>query len=144
MGGMRFGRTSLVARRQGPAHLAMGRLWRSVGLLTVLLVGVLALVPAGASAEPLCTDTWTGPAEGQWEEESDWSTGKTPTSTSVACIGVGKTVKVSFLGPQAGVVQGEGTVVISGGALEVANALEPSAIAHLSVVGGKLIGSAEI
>ncbi len=141
MGGMRFGRTSLVARAHGPGRIAIGRLWRSVGLLAVLLVGVLALVPAGASAEPLCTDTWTGPAEGEWTTAEDWSTGKVPTSTSVACIGEGKTVDVPSGTFQTGVLEGKGGVVLSGGrfsSLEVASALEASNIHSLNTGSGSL------
>jgi RHS repeat-associated protein len=54
-----------------------------------------------------------------------------PTSTSVACIGSGKKVKVTEGTNQTGVVQGEGTLAISSGSLEVANALEASHIASL-------------
>jgi RHS repeat-associated protein len=126
-------------------RFAVKKLWGRVGLLAVLLVGVLALAPAGASAEPLCTDTWVGPSEGNWSTESDWSTGERPTGGSVVCIGSGKTVSVSFRGSEAGVVQGNGTLVVeSSGALEVKDALEPSTITSLSITGGELITSAEM
>ncbi len=110
---------------------------RVVCLVAVVLAVVLVLT-AGASAESLCTDTWTGPGEGNWTTAEDWSTGKVPTSTDVACIGSGKTVDVTVGTNQTGVVQGEGTLVISGGSLEVANVLEVSSIATLSVTGGTL------
>jgi RHS repeat-associated protein len=110
--------------------------------LAALLVAVLALAPASAAAEPLCTDTWSGPAEGDWTTAGDWSTGEVPTSTSVACIGAGKTVSVTT-GQSIGVVQGEGTLVIRG-ELEVANALEASNIAHLTVTGGILLGAGSV
>jgi RHS repeat-associated protein len=141
MGGMRFGRIRLVVRAQGPAR-SVGRLWRSVGLLTVLLVGILAFGAASASAESLCTNTWTGPSEGEWTTAGDWSTGAVPTSTSVACIGSGDTVNVTGGTNQAGVVQGDGTLAISGGSLEVASALEVSRIASLTLAGGTLNGPA--
>jgi adhesin HecA-like repeat protein len=51
-----------------------------------------------------------------------------PTSTDVACIGSGKAVKVTEGTNQTGVVQGEGTLSITGGSLEVANVLEASSI----------------
>ena len=143
MGGMRLGRERLVVGAQGPGRIAVKKLGRNVGLLVVLLVGVLALVPAGASAEPLCTYTWTGPAEGEWTTEADWSTG-VPTSISVACIGSGKTVEVTGGFSETGVVQGVGKLVISGGSLEVANTLEASNIANLTVDGGVLRGAAEV
>jgi RHS repeat-associated protein len=105
-----------------------------VAYLAVVVVGTLALLPAGASAEPVCTDTWSGPSEGTWQTATNWSTGKVPTSTDVACIGAGKTVKVTEGTGQAGVVQGEGALVISG-SLEVASALEASKIKSLTVEG---------
>jgi hypothetical protein len=58
-------------------------------------------------------------------------------STDVACIGAGKTVTVSAA-DQAGVVQGEGALVVSSGSLEVAGALEASRISALTLSGGAL------
>jgi hypothetical protein len=144
MGGMRFGRIRLAVRAQDPGRIAVKKLWRRVGLLAVLLVGALALVPAGASAEPLCTDSWTGPGEGEWTTAEDWSTGKVPTSASVACVGSGKTVKVASGANQTGVVQGTGTLVISGGSLEIANALEASSMTDFSLFGGSLTGAGSL
>jgi hypothetical protein len=107
-------------------------LMRSVGLVVVLLVLLVLLVaPASALAEPLCTDTWVGPSEGPWQTASDWSTGKVPSSSDVACIGSGKTVKMLEGTNQAGVVQGEGTLAVLGGTLEVSSVLEPSVIRAL-------------
>ena len=60
----------------------------------VVLTAVLSVTAGSAAAEPLCTTTWTGPAEGaEWSTGEDWS-GGVPTSTSVACVGTGKTVLV--------------------------------------------------
>jgi hypothetical protein len=70
----------------------------------------------------------------------DWSTGKVPASTDVACIGSGKTVKVIEGTNQTGVVQGDGTLVISGGALEVASVLERSSIKTFRLLSGTLTG----
>jgi YD repeat-containing protein len=111
---------------------------RGVCALVVLLVVVLALGAASASAESLCTDTWTGPAEGEWTIAEDWSTGKVPTSTSVACIGSGKTIKVIGGTNETGVVQGEGTLSITGGTLEVTSALEASKLSTLTLSNGTL------
>jgi RHS repeat-associated protein len=121
-------------------------------LLIVLLGAVFCLVlcPAGASAESLCTDTWTGPSEGSWETASNWSGGHIPGSSDVACIGSGKTVTAASGTHQAGVVQGEGTLAISGGSLEVSSVLEPSVIKNVSVSKGSefgegaLTGAAEV
>jgi RHS repeat-associated protein len=119
-------------KRQRPLRLAA---------VSALVLVVLALAPASASAEALCSDTWTGPAEGSWATAANWSAGHAPTSTDVACIGAGKTVKVTEGTNQAGVVQGEGTVAISSGSLEVANALEASNLHSLTISGGTLSGA---
>jgi hypothetical protein len=143
MGGMRFGGAWLTSVRGGwPCRLPTDVLVvRSLGCLAVLQAAVLVLAPAGASAESLCTDTWTGPGEGNWTTAEDWATSKVPTSTDVACIGSGKTVNVTTGANQAGVVQGAGILAISGGSLELASGLEVSTIASLKQTGGTLTGA---
>ena len=119
--------------------------WRvAMAVLLLSLLVMLVFVPGSASAEPLCTDTWTGPAEGPWRTAEDWSTGKVPVSTDVACIGAGKTVKVTEGTNQTGVLEGEGGVELSGGSLEVANALESSSIKSLSVFRATLTGAGTV
>jgi hypothetical protein len=60
MSGMRVGGKRLGIGASTGRTLFAARL----GLSTALIVGlVIALVPAVASAESLCTDTWVGPAE---------------------------------------------------------------------------------
>jgi RHS repeat-associated protein len=108
--------------------------------LVALLVAVLALAPASALAEPLCTDTWTGANEGLWQTGSNWSTGKVPSSTDAACIEAGKTVKVTEGTNQAGVLEDKGTLVMSGGSLEIVSALEASSAHALTLSGGTLTG----
>ncbi len=110
---------------------------RIAGLLATALAAFFAL-SAGASAQTLCSDTWTGPSEGNWRTAADWSTGQVPTSADAACIGAGSKVEVSEGSSQPGVVQGEGALVISGGTFELANALESSSIASLTLSGGTL------
>lgn len=117
--------------------------WTVVGFLLVLLVA-LAMVPAGASAEPLCTDKWTGGSSGSWQTASNWSTGKVPTSADVACVGVGVTVEVSGGANAAGVLADEGTLVLRGGSLELASALEESTVHALTASGGTLKGAAKL
>ena len=139
-GGDRVGRGAREGRTAASVSLP-----RCVCALVVALVGVLALGAGSAWAEPVCTDTWTGPSEGEWTNAEDWSTGKVPTSTSVACIGSGKTVKITAGTNETGVVQGEGTLVISGGSLEVVNTLEVSSIKGLALsLTGTLTGSGEV
>lgn len=115
-----------------------------VGLPIALAVLVLALVPAVASAESLCTDTWVGPGEGTWQTAADWSLAAVPTSTDVACVGSGKTVKVTEGSDVAGDLQGLGAVKISGGSLELSNVLEPSTIGSFTLLGGSLTGAATL
>src|SRR5271166_5578452 len=88
---------------------------------------------AGASAEPLCTNTWTGPSEGSWRTAADWSAGNVPTSSDVACIEAGDTVDIAEGSNQAGVVQGQGALALTGGLLELTNALDASSIASLAL-----------
>jgi RHS repeat-associated protein len=130
------------------AAVLHGLLRPSVGVLLCCFAAatVVAFCAAAtsASAESLCTDTWSGPTEGVWQTAANWSASHVPTSSDVACIGAGKTAQVTGGTNQAGVVQGEGTLAISGGSLEVANALEPSSLARLSVLGGALTGAAEV
>jgi RHS repeat-associated protein len=109
---------------------------RGVCTLATVLAVVFVLLPAAAAAESLCTDTWTGPSKGTWATGADWSTGKVPTSADVACIGSGKTVEANEGSYQTGVVQGEGSLVIYRGSLEITNALEVSRIAALTLTEG--------
>jgi RHS repeat-associated protein len=144
MGGMRFGRIRLVVRAQGPDCITVKKLGRGVGLLTVLLVGVLALAPAGASAEPLCTDTWIGPSEGSWASAEDWSSG-VPTSSSVVCIGAGKTVTIKGEGTfYAGVIEDSGGLSIEFASLDITDALERSSVSVLTSENSNLIGPASL
>ncbi len=99
-------------------------------LLTAM--ALLGLAATGASAEALCTDTWTGPSEGKWQTASNWSGEHVPTGSDVACVGSGKTVTVNASGEQAGVLQGAGAVAIAGGGLELTSTLENSNIASLA------------
>jgi RHS repeat-associated protein len=117
--------------------VALGGVAVTFGLLFAAL-----MTPVVASAEPLCTDTWVGGMEGSWQTAAGWSTGKVPASSDVACIGAGNTVKVTEGIDQAGVVQGEGGLRVSGGTLEVSNVLEASKIKTLKVTGGTLTGGA--
>ena len=142
MGEMRFRGTRLVDGRCGGLRASLGL--SGVGFFVALLV-VMAVAPAIASAESLCTDTFTGASEATWQTASNWSTGKVPTSSDVACVGSAKTVKVTSGSQVAGVLQGEGELVISGGSLELTNTLEASSIRALVLSGGgTLTGAATV
>jgi RHS repeat-associated protein len=142
MRGMRFGMVlveGIAGRRNQPFAGAFAA--RSVGLLTALALA-LVCAPGSAWAEPMCTDTWTGASEGTWQTASNWSTGKVPGSSDVACIGAEKTVRVTEGANQAGVLEDKGTLAISGGSLELTNALEASSAASLTItVSGTLTGA---
>jgi RHS repeat-associated protein len=116
---------------------------RRVAWLLGLGIAAVLLTPAGALGAT-CTDTWTGPVEGNWEAGENWSLGTVPTSTEVACIGPKTSVKV--LGNIAvGVLQVEGTLMIGGGLLEVTNSSEASSIASLSIRSvGTLTGAGTV
>jgi RHS repeat-associated protein len=134
---MRLGRMRLASGGWGLRTASASRV---VGVVVVLLVA-LAVVPAGASAESVCTDTWTRPSEGEWQVASDWSSGKVPSSSDVACVGSGATVTITGGSDVAGVLQGEGGVAVSAGSLELTNTLEGSTIRTLSLSGGTLTGA---
>jgi hypothetical protein len=129
------GRLAILVRRSR----GMASSYVSLCAVVVAVAGLsLAVVPATASAEPLCTDSWTGPAEGSWQTASNWSKEEVPGSSDVACIGSGKTVQVTGGSNQASSVQGEGALTISGGSMELVDALETSSIGGLGIGGGTL------
>jgi RHS repeat-associated protein len=131
----RFGQTRLWASARRRARLVAGALAsRRACALIMVLFAVLAVGAASASAESLCTDTWVGPSEGAWETAADWSTGEVPTSVDVACVGAGKTVKISSGTHEVGVLQGEGSISLSS-TLAIVNALEESSIKALTLTG---------
>ena len=92
-------------------------------------------------AKPSCTKTWEGPSGGAWQTESDWSAKHQPTSSEIACISSGNTVVVSSGSDEAGIVQGEGTVRITGGSLNLTSLTEHSVIRAVELNGGALTGS---
>jgi RHS repeat-associated protein len=142
VGVMWFGRAGVAVERgrfaRAETRLALG------GVVLLLAFLALVLVPAGASAEPLCTDTWTGGSTGTWQTASNWSTGKVPTSADVACVGAGVTVEVSSGANAAAVLENKGTLVLSRGSLELAGALEESTAYAFTVSGGTLKGAAKL
>ncbi len=113
------------------------------GAAVAALLACLTMA-AGASAQSVCSDTWAGPSEGNWQTAADWSTGNVPTSSDVACIEAPDRVIVSEGAAQAGVVQGEGALAVSAGTLELTNALEASSIASLTLGGGTLTIAGEL
>ena len=145
MSRIRLSRTLLIAHINGGDSMVAGTgMARSICLLALLLMAGLTLGAAGASAEPLCTDKWTGGSSGSWQTASNWSTGKVPTSADVACIGGGVTVEVSSGANAAGVLADEGTLVLRGGSLELSSVLEESTVHAFTASGGRLTGAAKL
>ncbi len=130
----------LKAGSQG-STLSRKAVWLA-GMMGLVGVAMLAL-PTLASAAT-CGNTWEGPAEGLWQTPEDWSAGHVPTSSEVACIGVGDVVSVTEGSNQVGVVLDEGGLTISKGTLEVVGTSEASSVEALSVVGGSLTGAGEV
>jgi RHS repeat-associated protein len=124
--------------RRGARCGTGGSRWLIAVLLGLAAVGLLAFPATSSAAE--CTDTWTGPATGGvWTTPGNWSEGKAPGETTVACIPVGNTVIAGF-GSVTGVVQGEGSLQISGGSLTVANSEVVSELSSLTLTSGALRG----
>jgi RHS repeat-associated protein len=107
-------------------------------------IAVVLVLAAGVSAEPTCTNTWTGATEGTWQTATNWSLGHVPTSSEVACIGSGKTVKATEGTNQAGVVEGEGTLLVTGGTFEVASTTESGVIHSFTLQNATLTGSGTV
>jgi hypothetical protein len=134
-----IGVVRLKAVSQG-GSLSRKAVWLA-GLAALALV--VLVLPAVASAA-VCTNTYKGPAEGEYQIAANWSAEHVPTSSDVVCVGAGETVKVTEGTNLAGIVQVEGTLVISSGTLEVSNALEVSMVSKLTVSGGTLTGAATV
>ena len=142
--------------------------WICCSLCLLILFGI----PAEASAAE-CTDSWIGPGEGSWTAGVNWSAGHAPGETDVACIGAGKTVKLtaaganSVRGLQGGGVLAltESTLAVTGtsdtwqigslrmnykgnlsgaGSLEVTNAFEWNSESSMSGTGRTILGSSAV
>jgi RHS repeat-associated protein len=108
--------------------------------LAIACIG-MALLPSGAAASE-CTDTWTGPSEGNWGAAASWSTEEVPTSADIVCIGTGKTVNVTTGTNEAGILLVEGSLSVAGGSLHVSEV--PSTVANLRILGGVLDSEGEV
>jgi YD repeat-containing protein len=121
------------------------------GVLLVLAVIGGAVLPAGASAAE-CTDTFRpfkqNPdpnkppievSEGTWQSGEFWTSGL-PTESDVACIRSGKTAVLSAGSRSVGAVQGEGTLKIASGELQVMSNSATSGIKSVTLEGGTIGG----
>jgi RHS repeat-associated protein len=123
----------VAIRREKPTVLKAAS--AAMGLAVVLIVlGVACWSPALASAAE-CTDNWEGPAGGSWAVSGNWSTGKVPSSSDVACMAGGTSVAVTSE-ELVGAIQSEGALEVGGGAVLVLGG--PSSVRSLKETGGLL------
>ena len=94
----------------------------------------------GVVAATPCTDSWTGPSEGSWQTPANWSADVVPGPFDVTCIESGNIVQMTDGTNQTGVLLDEGALDMSGGSLELANALEPSSVSTLTLENTILTG----
>jgi hypothetical protein len=76
-----------------------GRRVRRPALVTLVLVVVfvgLAVLRAAPSVAATCTNSWSNPAGGAWNNLNNWSAGHVPTSTDDACITLSGTYTVTL------------------------------------------------
>lgn len=107
----------LSEKRRLSSRLALGPKIVLGSLLGLILLAVIPPVPASAAE---CTNTWIGPAEGGWGTAANWSAGKVPGESDVACIGSGKTVKMTGAGTRiVEGLQGEGSLSMRESTLEL-------------------------
>ncbi|HYM56280.1 MAG TPA: hypothetical protein VES97_13030, partial [Solirubrobacteraceae bacterium] len=96
---------------------------------------------SGAVEGPSCSQTWTGQAgDGSWGSAGNWSGGQVPGASDVACVPAGATVNVTGGSNLVGALEDEGSLVLSGGSLELADAAERSNLQSLTVRNATLTG----
>ncbi len=89
-----------------------------------------------------CVNTWTGAAgDGLWQTAGNWSSGSVPGSGDEVCIPTDATANITEGSQTVGRVNGKGSLVISGGSLELSDASQPSKLGSLSLSEGTLTGS---
>jgi len=98
----------------------------------LILLCTLLVVPTGVASA--CTDSYIGPAEGSWATAANWSAGHPPTEADVACIGAGKSTKMTAAGVNAVAgLQGEGTLTIKESTLKIVGTSETWVISTLKL-----------
>jgi YD repeat-containing protein len=130
-----------MERAQIPRGVGAGLVLSASLIIATAIATIFCALAAPATASAAeCTDTWAGPPEGSWTEPADWSTGKVPTASTVACVELGSSVD-NWGSSAVGVLRGEGRVSLLSGELEVADPASTSDIADLTLEGdGTLTG----
>ncbi|MGH2863251.1 MAG: DUF6531 domain-containing protein [Solirubrobacteraceae bacterium] len=104
----------------------------TLGTSTVTSLATGVIEPATG---PSCTDSWIGPADGDWNTAANWSTGSAPSSTDVACARAGSKIEIDT-GDAAGSLQAAGaTLVATAGELQLADSSNPSELGVLDLRG---------
>jgi RHS repeat-associated protein len=82
---------------------------------------------------PSCTDSWTGPSAGHWDDASNWSTGAVPTSTDVVCVSTASQITLADDSTAAQIFAPAATFLSAGGELQLTSGSETSQIGALEV-----------
>ncbi len=78
---------SRISRSRSNRGLAFGAACVAGIVAALPVCGVVGpLVSRAAAGSPACTDSWKSGASGKWDTAADWSTGKVPGLSDVACI----------------------------------------------------------
>jgi len=114
-----------LVNRAGASGGGRGVLLAAAGFLVSCLLILAVVAPGVASAEPVCSDSWTGPAEGMWTTGEDWCLVMRRLRPMWRVSIRGRPVKVTASASAVtGLLSGEGTVVIREASLEVLSVLE--------------------
>ena len=99
-----------------------------------------AVAEGGSGKTSKCTNVWIGASTGMWQDAESWSAEASPTASDVACIPTGKSVEIASGERDAGVLQGRGKLLVSGGTLTVEDTVRASNIGKLEMTGGTIDG----
>jgi hypothetical protein len=87
-----------------------------------------------------CTDTWVAAQSDWWDIPANWSAGRIPTSTDIACAAAGSIAKVEEGEYHVGALRWRGTLEPRSGKLYLGSQYGASSVADLDFVGGTLYG----
>jgi hypothetical protein len=97
------------------------------------------------SPESSCTDTWTGEGGDQsWQTAANWSTASVPGASDVVCVPAGVTVELTTGTNAAGSLKVKGSLMITGGSLELTDATTVSNVRSLTLSNATLSGAGTV
>ncbi len=86
-----------ISRSRSSRGLALSGAFAAGIVVALPVCGVVGpLVSRAAAGSPTCTDSWKSGASGTWDTAADWSTGKVPSQSDVACISASGTYTVTI------------------------------------------------